>query len=320
MVDTNFAQAVPLIEYAKGLPEGTMERAFVETFAAESDVAAVFPMMPATNGLYKFRRTASLPTVAFRGYNEPGNQSSGTTTRHTEGVFLQDEYIRVDRAEVDELGEMERVKQERMKIIAMSRNFTNVLLQGDNSSEPREPNGLQARCNTLGATLIHNSASSGGGALSLGKLDEAIEMVNRPSHIIATRTLRPKFTAAARSPTLTNSTIILDDKDPLGRKVMSYNGLPILWGYEPDDGADILPFAEVGSGGGSAVTSSIYVASLGRERFFGIEGVPLKVTDEGQVQGVPVLSTHVKWDIGFVFEHPRSAARLTSITNAAIVA
>lgn len=320
MVDTNFAKAVPLLEYAKGLDEFSMERAFVETFAAESDVAAVFPMMPATNGQYKFRRTAQLPTVAFRGFNEPGNESTGKTTKHVEGVYLQDEYIRVDRALVDELGESERTKQERMKIIAMSRNFTDVLLQGNNSTEPREPDGLQSRCTILNQTLIHNSGASGGAALSLGNLDQLIQLVNRPTHLIVTRGMKHLFQAAARSPTLTNSTIILDDKDPLGRTVMSYNGLPILWGYEPDDGSDILPFAEVASGGGGAVTSSIYCVSLGNDKFFGIEGTALKVTDEGQLQGVPALSTHVKWDIGFVFEHPRSAARLTSITNAAIVA
>ena len=66
-VAPEFAQAVPLYEYAKGLDEGTLERAFIETFTAESDLAAIFPMMPATNSKYRFRRTAELPTVKLRG-------------------------------------------------------------------------------------------------------------------------------------------------------------------------------------------------------------------------------------------------------------
>ena len=242
------------------------------------------------------------------------------TTRHEEGVYLMDEYIEVDRAEVDELGDGERFKQEKMKFTSMSRYFTNTLIKGDNRSDPREPNGFQSRTNELNKTLFHNSDASGGAPLSLNKLDLLITNTADPNYLVISLNMKHLFIGAARNPNLTNSTIIIDDNDPLGRKVMSYNGLPILWGYPPDDGDPILPFNEVASGGGPAQTTSIYAGSFRTGGVFGIEGTPLTVRDEGERQGVPLLSTHVKWDFGFVNEHPRALSRLTSIANGAIVA
>lgn len=321
-------QAVSLVEYGKGYEEGSLERAFIETFTAASDIMMVLPMKSADKGRYKFRRTAQLPSVAFRGFNEAGNESTGKSTIHEEGTFLMDEYIKVDRAEVDHLGDGERVKQERMKVIAMSRHFTDTLLKGDNSADPREPDGLQRRFNVADKTLFHNSLASGGAALSLLNLDTAITAVNGATHIICSRDLLPFWMAAARSPTLTNSTIIIKERDPLGRVDMNgnpmpaiwYNGLRLLFGYEPDDGDVILPFTEVGQGGGAAQTSSMYVVAFSDERTFAIEATALNVRDEGILQGSPFYSTHAKWDWGLVNEHPRSGARLTSITKAAFTA
>lgn len=326
-VAEGFEEAVPLIQYANSLPEGSGERAFIETFTAESDVMAALPMRrPNMTGKHRFTRTAMLPSVQFRGYNEEGNVSHGKTTKFEEGVFLMDEYIQVDRAEVDELGATGRARQERMKTTAMSRHFTDTLLKGDTVTEPREPTGLQGRFTEADKTLFHNSNAAGGAPLDLSQLDIAIAAVNKATHIICSRNMLPFWMAAARSPTLTNTTIVIDKTDPLGRVDMrgnpmpaiSYQGLPFLWGYEPDDGDAILPFNEVGAGGGAAVTTSLYVVSFMDERVFGIEGQALSVRDEGQIPGKPFLSTHVKWDWGLVTEHPRSGARLTSVASGAI--
>jgi hypothetical protein len=124
---------------------------------------------------------------------------------------------------------------------------------------------------------------------------------------------------AARNSTLTGNQFTADT-DNIGRKVRRYKDLPILFGYEPDDSPDLLPFTEVGSGGGGAVTSSIYCASLRDGGFYIIEQTPMSVMAEGTVPGAPFDSTHIKWDLGFAKEHPRAVARLTSLTAATIVA
>jgi hypothetical protein len=308
-----------LIDYANGLPDGAAEKPFVETFAEESDVLRALPFMAANMGIREATKTTELPAVRNRAFNEPGNESTGKFELFQEDTFLMDEYIKVDRAMIDRFGSNYRSKQERLKTIAMAQHATRIIMNGDNSSEPREADGLKARAKILDVDLFNNSVAAGGAPLSLVNLDTVIRAVRKPTHIIMPRTLMPFWDAAARNPGLTNAAVTTD-KDDLGRKVVKYQNIPILYGYEPDDSPDLLGFTEVGAGGGAAVTGSIYVVSFSEDGFFAIEQTPLAVKDEGMLAGIPFMSTHIKWDWGLMREHPRSIARLTSITKATIAA
>jgi hypothetical protein len=181
---------------------------------------------------------------------------------------------------------------------------------------------MQVRCldtTAITGNLINNSAASGGAALSLANLDQLYWRVNKPTHWIMPRGLMPQFDAAARNNTLVNQTVGYSEDD-FGRRIIRFKGLPILFGYEPDDSPDLLPFNEVASGGGGAVTASIYCVSFRAGGFYAIEQTPLTVMPEGPTVGQPFDSTHIKWDYGFAREHPKAIARLTSVTNATIVA
>jgi hypothetical protein len=76
----------------------------------------------------------------------------------------------------------------------------------------------------------------------------------------------------------------------------------------------------IGAGGGAPATASIYCISLRDGGLYAIEQTPLTVRPEGQLIGAPFNSTHIKWDWGIAREHPRSVARLTSVTAAKIAA
>lgn len=310
---------VSMVEYIKDFEPGTAERAFIETFTKESDIMAAMPVKRVSGGKHTYFRTARLPSVAFRALNAAGNESSGNITKHEEGVSFMDEYVRVDRGLIDHFGPDHRGKQTNLKAIAMAQEWTRTCIKGDNATTMGiEPDGLQKRLTAANTTKFDNSVASGGAALSLSALDQVINAVRKRTHIIAPYDMKFRFDAALRNTSISGFNQAPNPNDP-GRNVITYRGLPILWGYEPDDSPLPLTFNEVGAGGGAAQTSSIYVVSFAEDGVTGIEGVPLQIRDEGQIQGTPVLSTHIKWDFGFAIEHPRSAARLTSITNAAIV-
>jgi hypothetical protein len=314
-----YTEAVPMIQYALGLPEGSLERVFVETFAKTSDLLGAMSIKPAVNGKYKYSRIANLPSVQFRAINEQGHESTGKLTLDEEGIYYMDEYIKVDRALVDNYGVTHRAKQHEMKIIAMAQKISQTIVAGDNSSDQREFDGLKRRTTVLNKTLFHNNAGAGGGPLSLAKLDVVNRAVNGITHWLFPYNLMAYMDAAARNPALTNNAIT-QKADELGRTVTMYQGKPILYGYEPDDSPLLIDFNEVGTGGGAAVTASIYGLSLRDNRCFLIEGTPLTVEDEGMIPGEPWFSTHMKWDLGMVNEHSRGIARLTSVTEAAVVA
>lgn len=82
----------------------------------------------------------------------------------------------------------------------------------------------------------------------------------------------------------------------------------------------LFPFDEVASGGGSAVTTSIYVASMKEGMFTGLQVEPMDVIDQGEIDSGPFLQTRIEWDFGICIEHPSALHRLTSITDAAITA
>lgn len=310
---------ITFLEYTKSLTEQDPTRVFVENMIAESDVMRALPVLPAQYGKRAYMDIGALPAVGFRGLNEAGNQATGSFNLREEDTFFIDEYIFVDRAIIDRLGVEHKYRQEKLKSVALSQYFTQNIIKGDNSSNVRTPNGLQARCNLLSVNLFNNSAASGGAALSLVNLDALYWAVNKPTHWLVPRGLMPFFDNAARNNTLVNQTVAYAEDD-FGRRIIKFKGLPILFGYEPDDSPDMLPFNEVAAGGGGAVTSSIYCVSFRDGGFYAIEQTPLTMMAEGPMVGQPFDSTHVKWDWGLAREHPRAIARLTSITAAAIVA
>jgi hypothetical protein len=310
---------VSFLEYAKTLPENDPARIYVMNMIDKSDVMRAVPILPATNGKRSFLEIASLPSTAFRGFNEAGTESAGSFNLREEDTFFIDQYIKVDRAMVDRLGPDHKYKQEQLAMTALAQLYSQQWVKGDNSSNVRTPNGLQARCNTVNTNLLNNSAASGGAALSLANLDQLFWLVNSPTHWIFPRGLMPFVDIASRNSTLTGQSFS-SMNDGFGRNIRTYKGLPILFGYEPDDSPDLLPFTEVASGGGSAVTSSVYLVSFRDGGMYGIEQTALQVTPEGIIPGAPFESIHIKWDWGIAREHPRACARLTSITAATVVA
>jgi len=330
---TTISTPIPLIEYAQGLPEASMTRIFVENMVKQSDLMEAVPFLPATAGKRQFLDISGTPTVSFRGLNAAGNQATGTFNLREEDTFFMDEYIYTDRALVDRLGQEQRLKQLELKSIAISQYFSAIFMKGDNISNSTQPNGLQVRCNnpmTSGkGNLLYNSTSANGAVLSLGNLDLLYWQVNKPTHWIFPRTLMPYVDIAARNTSLVNQSFTYDNVasadggkqgGDFGRRIAKYKGLPILFGYMPDDTPDMLPMTEIAYGGGTATTGSIYCVSLRDGGIYAIEQTPMSVVDEGIVPGQPQYSHHVKWDWGIAREHPYSVARLSSIAIGTIVA
>jgi len=310
-----------LIEYAKGLPTTNPARPLIEMFATSSDIMSALPI-DGLNGqpVYEGYRQAVLPTVGFRGINEAGTSGTGRVTPFQEPTFIMDHDLDVDRAIVDRYGPTRRAREETMAAASAGKLWVDTFLKGDNTSNPRVFDGLQRRSRLFSRTL-HNSAASGGAALSLAKLDDAIANTSNPTHIIADWGMMPKFIAAARNTTI--SGFVIQSWDETGKPKMSYGGLPFLWGYQKSKHGTILPFSEVANGGGSAVTTSLYVVSFRDGGLKGLQIRPMSFMEMGQgglLDDGITYRTHMSWDVGIVDEDEYCLTRLTSITNAAIVA
>lgn len=303
-----------LPEAAKLNSGDVVRSAVIEMFAQESDVLQVLPFEDIQGNALKYNREGSLPGVAFRGVNEAFPESTGVLNPQTEALVIAGGDLDVDRFIIQTQGVGVRSTHERMKVKALAAGWTAKFIKGDSASDPREFDGLQKRL--VNAQVISAGSTANGAALSLGILDEAIDAVDNPTHLLMSKAMRRKFTAAARDTAVAG--YVTYTKDEFGRRVANYNDLPILVAYGANGGDEILPFTEAAASG-TATATSLYVMSIGTGRLMGIQNGTMDVRDLGELQSAPVFRTRVEWYNGIVMEHGRAAARIQHIGNLAIV-
>jgi hypothetical protein len=311
---------ITLTEYAKGFAQEDIRRTVIEMFTQYSDVMQVMPFESLRGSNYTGYRESTLPLPVFRAVNEASSSGHGIITPFQESTRIIDHDIDVDRAIQDRHGPERRNYEERMGITAFARLWIDTFIKGDESTNPRVFNGLNVRARKFGR-LYHNSTASGGAALSLANLDQFLNNISKASgttYILVPFISLPLWIQAARTTTL--SGFVMQTWDEVGMPKISYAGHKLLWGYPKDDHQPVLQFNEVGNGGGSAVTASLYGLTLGEGMLRGIVVRPLTPEDVGLLQDRKTYRTHIAWDVGIVDEHKYCLGRLDSWTNAAIVA
>lgn len=305
-----------LVEAAKLETGNLLRSGVIETFARESEILRVMPFQDIAGNALSYNREAQLPGVAFRGVNEGYAESVGVINPQTESLYIAGGDLDVDRYIIQTMGAQVRSTHEALKIKALSQAWTTKFFKGDTVLQPREFDGLQARL--TGSNLIDAGASSGGDALSLDTLDQAIDTVANPTHILMSRAMKRKFTAAMKSTSL-SGTIFLT-KDDFGRPITEYNGLPLLTTYGDNINVDPLGFNEANPGGGSAVGTSVYVVSFDQSGVCGLQNGGIDVRDLGELQQLPLFRTRVEWYAGIGVFNGYAAVRIRGIKNAALVA
>lgn len=309
--------ALTILEaYKNYLAQGDVIAAsIIKIYAEESDILLNLPLKDIPGNTYKYDQEQALPGVAFRGINEGYTESTGVLNPQIESLTIAGGDLDVDKFIVDTMGEQQRAVQESLKAKALAHKISNTFIKGDSIANPKEFDGLQVRLG--GNQLIAAGGTSGGDALSLAILDQAIDAVDNPTHILMSKAVRRLLTTAARNYTIGG--FITYDVDAFGRKITKYNDLPILIADKNSDVYATLAFNEANPGGGSAVGTSVYVCSFGDNMLEGMQNGEMSVRDLGELQTKPVFRTRVEWYMGLVLEHPRAAARLYGIKNAAVV-
>lgn len=302
-----------LVEAAKLETGDTVRQAIIELYAGSSDILMNLPFTPIQGNALKYNREAALPGIGFRGVNENYTASTGVLNPLTENLVIAGGELDVDTFIVQTMGLAQRSVQEALKVRALGLAWTRKFIKGDSSADPREFDGLQTRI--AGGQLIAAGATANGTALSLAKLDEVIDQVVNPTHLLMSKAMRRRLTQAARNTAVGG--FVTYDKDAFGRTVTKYNDLPIMTVDLDNALAAILPFGEACTSG-TATGTSIYVLSLGDGMVSGIENGGMRVKDLGLLQASPMYRTRIEWFNGLCIMHGRAAARLWSIADAPV--
>ncbi len=303
--------ALTLTEASKiALNEGKVfESAIIEQFASSSGILENIPFVDIAGNAYSYNREENLPGIAFRGVNESYTESAGIVNPVTETLSILGGDLDVDKFIIDTDGAGVRSQHEMMKVRALALRWTQQFIQGDTATDPRSFDGLRKRL--TGTQLISNGSTSGGDVLSLERLDAAIDEVTNPTHIIMNKTMRRVLTTAARNQNVGG--YITYELDSFGRKIAFYNDLPIIVLDQDGNKSQILPFTEVGAGGGTAQSCSIYVVSFTTMGVHGLQNGGMQVRDLGELAVKPVFRTRVEHYQSIAVKDGQGAARLYGI-------
>jgi len=307
--------AITLLEAAKLEPGKVIRNSIIEMYTGSSDILANLPFDNITGNAMQYNREGALPGVGFRGVNESYTASTGILNPVTESLVIAGGDLDVDKFILDTMGMNVRSTHEAMKVRALSLAWTAKFFNGDTASDPREFDGLKVRI--TGDQKIAAGTTDNGTALSLAKLDQAIDQTLNPTHLIMNKGMARRFAAAARSTSVGG--FVQFDLGELGKRPMSYNGIPIITVDLDNAGSTIIGNTEACTGG-TATGTSIYVVSFGDGMFTGIQNGMLSVRDLGELQTQPVFRTRVEWYCGMAIYNGRAATRLWSIADAAITA
>ena len=293
------------------LNNGEIKRAAViRIFAEKSDLLRVMPFVDIAGNSYAYNIEGALPGIAFRGVNEGYTSSTGVINPQSEPLKIAGGDLDVDSFIIKTNGPNVRSTQESMKATALAQSLGYTFVKGDSQSNAREFDGLEKRL--TGTQVLSNSAASGGAGASCVKIDEAIERVDNPTHLLMNKATKRQLNSYLRSIGSVNMT-----KDEFGRPLMQYGDLPILIADGNGDTAAIGA-DESYTGGGTANGSSIYVLSLGDGMLNAIQSGGMTVDDLGQMQSQPTYRTRLEWFVGMVLQHPRAACRLRDIKSSVI--
>lgn len=311
---------VPLSEALKYGGVENLGRGVVETILEESPLIPRMNWVPFAGEAMKHEVEGTLPLPQFRNVNEGYSKTWGSDTEHYWGVSILGGEFGVDIFEENVVANQKSImkKQAKKHAKANALFFDWQAIYGTGAVADKSFKGIRALVDEGWGQKLLNAA--GGGALTLDKLDEAIDLMRntgKPQEAWTTRWMRRKVTNLART-TVTGVSLIDTGTDTFGRKILMYDDIPfVLTGQamKPDGTiVELLDFNE-DPGDGGFDTESIWFVKHGEEDFTGILGRSgsMQARTFGELQSAPQYLARYEWYPGVAVLSPYSVVRLYGI-------
>jgi len=296
------------------------ERTYAEVYAAAHPLGAILPIENAPSGTWQYTLEQDLPTVGFRSLNEAFSESTGKVNPKVEKVAFAGGDLKVDNALIRMHGEGIVARQFAMKAKSLAHKIGDAFLNGNSVTDPESFDGIAIRVGTSVSStgqILSEGSTDGGDPLQASSLDTLLSMVPGANALLMSRAMQNIITAGGRSTSVLG--YVGYSQDALGRKVTTYNDIPIVIVDPVDSVYASIAFNELGGSGATASASSIYAVKFEPGYCFGFQTQPMIVTPNVPTSD-PYRIGRIEWDIGLAIENPWSVARLRNISNAAMIA
>lgn len=298
----------------------------LQTFAQASPLLAAMPLVSIAGNSYAWTREANLGSVGFRAVNGALAEGAGSVETRSVALKIIGGDLDVDNFLIQAHGPATRSAHETMKATLLAQTVAYQIIKGSTTAaggataDANGFDGLQARYGGGFSTtavvdggenadqIIQNLTSSSGG-LSISKLDELIQSVDNPSHLLMGKKVKVWLTNYLR-----NSSSISTSRDEFGRIITSYAGLPIL---EADVLGTSTGLQQLGFNENNDSSTSVYCLSLSDMGLHMVQNGGVQVRDLGEQDSKPVYRTRVEWYCNVVDAHPRCVARLYDVQDVA---
>jgi len=315
--------AITLVEAAK-LSQSYLQKGVLETFILESPILDRIPFLPIQGNAYAYDEEATLPGVAFRAVNGSYTESTGTVNQKTESLVILGGDADVDKFIVQTRGDVndQRAVQTALKVKAASYLFQNTFFNGDITVDTNSFDGLKKRL--TGGQVI--ATATNGAAINtddttrhafFDKLDELVAAVpglnGGNGALYANSSIIGKIRSAGRR--IGGVEIVREDLT--GKRVITWNGIPVLDAGATAAGVSILPQTE--TQGSSSLASSVYAVKFGQDEgdqsVTGLTNGGVQVYDLGELETKPAYRTRIEFYTGLAVFGGKAAARLTGVLN-----
>jgi HK97 family phage major capsid protein len=292
--------ALTLAESAK-LSLDMLQRGVIETIIEDSPVLPRLPFINVEGNTFKYNQENTLGGASFFAVNATWTEATATFTQKTSNLAILggdadvDNFIQRTRSSLQD----QRVIQTALKAKSVARKFEDTFITGDVTVDSNSFDGLRV----LAVAAQEITMGANGGALTLAKLDELIDMVKggKPDILLMSRRTRRKLKALLAA----SAHYIESGADQFGRQVMFYDGIPVeISDFQPDSETE----------GTETAASSIYAIHFSEaDGLVGLQNGEIEAIDVGQLETKDATRVRLRWYVSLALLRDTAIARLRGI-------
>lgn len=292
--------ALTLTESAK-LSIDMLQRGVIETIIEQSPVLRYMPFLVVEGNSYKYAQESTLPTASFFAVNAAWSEGTATFTQKTATLAILggdadvDNFIQRTRSNVQD----QRAVQTVLRAKSVARKWEDTLITGDVTVDANAFDGLRK----LAVAAQDINMGVNGGALTLAKLDELIDLIKggKPDILLMSKRTRRKLKSLLQA----SAHYVEQGADQFGRQVMMYDGIPVeVSDWQPDNETQ----------GTETAASSIYALKFSDgDGLVGLQNGSIEVVDLGQLESKDAQRVRIRWYVSLALLRDSALGRLKGI-------
>ena len=295
--------ALTLTESAK-LSQDMLLTGVIETIVKDSPVLQAIPFIEVVGNGLTYNQEKTLPSVAFYEPGDTWDESTPTFTQVTANLKILggdadvDNFVKATRSNLQDL----EATVVALKAKATQQTFDTTFIDGNSTTNSKAFDGIDK----LAVASQTVSMGANGGALTLDKLDEAIDKVRggKPDMLIMSRRSRRKLSALGRA---AGSGVVVADRNQLGMMTDYYDGIPVGVSDYVNDAKTV---------GTSRDCSTIYAVQWGEGAVAGLTAPGgLQMERVGSLETKDATRVRVKWYVAIAVFNSLKLAKLSGVRS-----